>query len=31
MGRFTRVGKLARFGTRKIDAVIDQVVDHRTG
>nr|MBP7675831.1 hypothetical protein [Thermoanaerobaculia bacterium] len=24
-------GKFARFGARKIDAVIDQVVDHRTG
>ena len=31
MGRFARVGKFARFGARKIDAVIDQVVDHRTG
>ena len=30
MGRFARVGKLARFGARKIDTVIDQVVDHRT-
>ena len=25
-----RVGELARFGAREIDAVIDQVVDHRT-
>lgn len=30
MGRFARVGKFARFGAREIDAIIDQVVDHRT-